>query len=656
MICPQCGARNPDDARVCAQCAVDFLDVRQTRRELAPGDVLAHRYRIEKRLGRGGMGIVYLATDTSLDIPVAIKVLDPTLARDTRAVLELKEEARIAMGLTHLNVMKVHQFEDQPDIKFLIMEYIDGPTLEELLLQSPGRKLPADAVVGYARQICEGLHYAHGRKVWHRDIKPANLMVDPEGNVKITDFGTARVAKDSLTRVTGQDSAGTLLYMSPEQTRGKGADWRSDLYSLGVTLYELLSGRPPFHTGNIGHQILNETPEPLEGIPPRVNEIILKTLAKDKEQRWQSARELQAALAGKIEAEADRRPQAAEVKPQPKEPRKMQAWLVRHPRQASTLALAILLGVLLAVWLVYSSQRDGGKSNVSVGESAKSGNSLDDTAKSPSTRSDAGPADPTSPTTTRSPSAHRAPARDAGPADPTSPTTTAPSTGVTSSSAIGGAKFEFVRIPAGEFLMVSENGDADERPTHRVRISRDFEMGKYEVTQAQWMAVMGDNPSHFKGSDLPVETVSWDATQTFIKQLNERDSKYQYRLPTEAEWEYAARAGSTGDYAGNLDAMAWYYTNSGNKTHPVGQKQPNAWGLYDMHGNVWEWCQDWYDSRYYSQSQAVDPQGPSAGSLRVPRGGGWNCGAVRCRSAFRSSNSPGARRAALGFRLVRTAR
>lgn len=235
----------------------------------------------------------------------------------------------------------------------------------------------------------------------------------------------------------------------------------------------------------------------------------------------------------------------------------------------------------------------------------------------------------------------------------------------------------FVRIPAGEFLMGARNGNGDERPVHRVRISRSFEMGKFEVTQAQWEAVMdgrvdahagqddkrtaeGDgmvnsDPSHFKGSTLPVENVSWDDVQRFLEALNARDHKHLYRLPTEAEWEYACRAGSKGDYAGNLHAVAWYRDNSKNQTQPVGQKEPNAWGLYDMHGNVWEWVQNWYDPRYKNNS-TIDPQGPASGSYRVYRGGSWHSSATDCRSAFRSFDLPVNRSYSLGLRLVRTTR
>jgi formylglycine-generating enzyme required for sulfatase activity len=213
----------------------------------------------------------------------------------------------------------------------------------------------------------------------------------------------------------------------------------------------------------------------------------------------------------------------------------------------------------------------------------------------------------------------------------------------------------FVLIPAGEFMM-GTNHYNDEKPIHKVRISTEFEMNKYPVMQAQWEAVMGNNPSNFKGAKLPVEQVSWKDTQEFIKKLNAANDGYVYRLPTEAEWEYACRAGTTGDYAGNLDEMGWYDKNSEEKTHAVGEKKANAWGLHDMHGNVREWCADWYNERYYAKSPDVDPKGPDSGSSRVWRGGGWNNNAAYCRSAYRDSYNPGTRFDSSGFRLVRTPR
>ena len=220
---------------------------------------------------------------------------------------------------------------------------------------------------------------------------------------------------------------------------------------------------------------------------------------------------------------------------------------------------------------------------------------------------------------------------------------------------------EFVLIPAGTFQMGSNDSDAydDEKPVHTVRITQPFYLGKYEVTQGQWQAVMGSNPSRFTGDpNRPVENVSWEDVQEFIRRLNSREGGATYRLPTEAEWEYAARAGTTtrwsfGDDASQLGRYAWYDGNAGGQTHPVGQLQPNPWGLYDMHGNVWEWVQDWYGK--YASGTAVDPAGPSSGSLRVDRGGSWVITARRCRSAHRNGVAPGLRDGYLGFRLLRVA-
>ncbi len=211
---------------------------------------------------------------------------------------------------------------------------------------------------------------------------------------------------------------------------------------------------------------------------------------------------------------------------------------------------------------------------------------------------------------------------------------------------------EFVSVPKGCFQMGS-NEYNDEKPVHEVCVDG-FWMGKYEVTQGQWQKIMGDNPAGFKkGDKYPVEKVSWEDTQKFITQLNKKSGK-EYRLPTEAEWEYAARAKSSYKYSGgdDLNAVAWYDGNSGDSTHPVGQKKANDFGLYDMSGNVWEWCADWYDGKYYASSPQENPTGPDSGADRVLRGGGWIYHPVRCRSVLRIRHDPGDRRAGIGFRLV----
>jgi formylglycine-generating enzyme required for sulfatase activity len=213
---------------------------------------------------------------------------------------------------------------------------------------------------------------------------------------------------------------------------------------------------------------------------------------------------------------------------------------------------------------------------------------------------------------------------------------------------------QFVALPAGEFQMGSDL-KANEQPIHRVVISKSFQLGKYEITQGQWKAVMGTNPSNHTGDDtFPVETVSWIDVQTFIGRLNALNDGYRYRLPTEAEWEYACRAGTTGEYAENMDDVAWYLGNSGGKTHPVGTKKPNAWGLYDMHGNVGEWVQDWFSADYYSKSLVTDPPGPTSGIYRAWRSGAFNWSADWCRSGFRYYSDPGTRGYQIGVRLLRT--
>ena len=211
---------------------------------------------------------------------------------------------------------------------------------------------------------------------------------------------------------------------------------------------------------------------------------------------------------------------------------------------------------------------------------------------------------------------------------------------------------EFKLIPAGTFTMGEKNKARD------VTLTKPFKMGVHEVTQAQYEQVMKNNPSSFKGAENPVEQVSWEDAVEFCRKLSELSAEKAagnvYRLPTEAQWEYACRAGTTtqfsfGDDESDLGDYAWYRENSASKAHPVGGKQPNAWGLYDMHGNVWEWCQDWYDD--YPSGAVTDPTGPASGSYRVYRGGSWRRTAGSCRSASRGRHFPSSRYFISGFRV-----
>lgn len=219
---------------------------------------------------------------------------------------------------------------------------------------------------------------------------------------------------------------------------------------------------------------------------------------------------------------------------------------------------------------------------------------------------------------------------------------------------VKGVEYPMVFVEGGTFKMGSDDRDAysDEKPVHSVILSG-YHIGKYKVTQELWEAVMGSNPSHFKGARRPVEQVSWDDCQVFIRKLNSLTGK-NFKLPTEAQWEYAARGGKKSrgyKYSGcnTIGDVAWYTDNSGNKTHDVGTKFSNELGLYDMAGNVWEWCSDWCG--YYSSSSQTNPSGPSSGSGRVYRGGSWGHGARSCRISHRGYSSPDYSSCGLGFRL-----
>ena len=217
----------------------------------------------------------------------------------------------------------------------------------------------------------------------------------------------------------------------------------------------------------------------------------------------------------------------------------------------------------------------------------------------------------------------------------------------------GGAEMEMIYCAPGSFMMGSpedEEGRYDGETQHKVTLTRGFWLGKYPVTQSQWKSVMRGNPSDFEGDANPVDSVSWDDCKEFIKKINSRFN-FTARFPTEAEWEYACRAGTEGAYSGtgDLDDMGWYEGNSDGRTHPVGEKEPNAWGFHDMHGNVSEWCGDWHGS--YPHGVVTDPKGSSSGYARVLRGGSWYYYAVYCRSANRNCNNPDRGYDYYGFRL-----
>ena len=253
------------------------------------GTLLANRYRIVRQLGQGGMGSVWLAEDTQLDNkPFAIKMLPSVLVSNKRAYNQLKSEALVAMKLTHTNIVTLRAFEENNGNPFLVMDYIDGQTLDDYLAEKG--KLSEDETIKLLMPIALALDYAHGEGVVHRDVKPANILIRKDGHPYILDFGIAREIQETMTRVTGKLSSGTLLYMSPEQLHGAAPKKEQDIYSFAAMVYECLSGNPPFIRGQIEYQIDNDTPEPLAdcisaGTSKSIAESVVSGLAKKPEDR-----------------------------------------------------------------------------------------------------------------------------------------------------------------------------------------------------------------------------------------------------------------------------------------------------------------------------------------------------------------------------------
>jgi len=323
ITCSRCGRANLSTHQFCAHCGAPLkkadpaldaentlagayghassLDSGLTTYIPCVGGVIAERYELRAELGRGGMGVVWRAFDRQLEMEVALKLLPEVLANDPLAIARLKTEARTAMQLSHANIVRLYQFDQAECGPFLTMELLPGPTLAGYLaarLAEGKGPAPVEEVISWGTQACAALEYAHAQGVVHRDMKPHNLMRAADGTLKLTDFGIARVVSDSVTTLTGNVTVGTLTYMSPEQLLGHEVGPASDIYSLGITLYELAAGKPPFASGDITFQHQHEPPRPLTGDASRLNPAIMRALAKTPEQRWKSAAEFSRELRG----------------------------------------------------------------------------------------------------------------------------------------------------------------------------------------------------------------------------------------------------------------------------------------------------------------------------------------------------------------------
>ena len=322
-FCTECGSEIPKNSKFCPNCGTPVVRAgkkepathtpqpetgsgtklnagnlygRLNLEKLPEGHLIDDRYEIIRKLGQGGFGAVYLANDLKMEMHKVLKVIPEVISNDKKAMVLLRKEASIMAKLNHKNIVRVYDFHDNGDINYIDMEYVEGQSLADLLLKAPENKLPEEEVKKYAIQIAEGLAYAHNQRVIHKDIKPQNIMRTNDGTIKLMDFGIAETVHSSMSRLKNTGSSGTLVYMSPEQLRGKDVGKESDIYSLGATLYELLTGNPPFYQGDITYQIINETPKPIEGISQQMNDVVLKCLEKDLRKRFGNCKELYDAL------------------------------------------------------------------------------------------------------------------------------------------------------------------------------------------------------------------------------------------------------------------------------------------------------------------------------------------------------------------------
>ncbi len=612
-------------------------------------------YEVLQVIGRGGFGIVLRAFDDVLQRVVAVKVMAPAIAATSPARKRFLREARSSAQIQQENVVRVYAVEEQP-IPYLVMEFVPGETLQQRL----DRTGPLDVleIVRVGRQIAEGLAAAHATGLIHRDIKPGNVLIEGEfQRARITDFGLARAADDASLTQSGV-LAGTPMYMAPEQARGAVLDHRADLFSLGSVLYVMSTGRPPFRAATtyaVLKRVIEDVPRPVRDVIPELplwlSDIIARLQAKKPGDRFQSAREVADLLTDveerlRANASLDDVSEIIQNKP----------VAARFGRWKWFAAVALLLPIL------------------ALGATEMTGLT---TLWGPR------------PMSLDMPPPQQAPAKLSEAkkiADVTSVPSKPPEKPKPAAQLTNSLGMKFNLIAAGKFRMgtsadeikliteQTKEGDLvamvpSEGPDHDVEITRPFYLGTTEVTVGQFRLFVKANPNYDLGDpnwdkpaftqtdEHPVVLVSWQNAEKFCNWLSDKEGK-RYRLPTEAEWEYCCRAGKSGTrYCfGNEDAelpnYAWYHANNTIGTHPVGQKLPNAWGLYDMHGNVFEFCQDWRDGEYYKYSPVQDPQGPNTAENRVMRGGGWYLTEEHCRSAFHSWLQPHERRDCVGFRVA----
>jgi serine/threonine protein kinase len=535
LNCDKCGALNPPSQKFCGTCGNSLVSNADTDPDIRHlQEVLKKRYVILKSLGEGGFGRVFLAEHTGLKQKHVIKVLSADSSRSTEIRNRFFQEAQVIARLKHPNIVPIMDVAESGGRPYYIMSYLEGGSLEDLLLKE--KKLSIETALGLVSKLLSALSEVHKKGIIHRDIKPSNVLLDEMGEPILIDFGIARVEESTGSKTKTGISIGTPQYMSPEQLDAKPINLTTDIYSMGILLFEVLTGKPPFE-GSISSLITQHNSGVIPSVSRLLSEthlveeiqnIVHKACAKEPGGRFSSAWEMREVVEKLLhnsrkdtkkgsELVENREITPKELEIQREDNNVLQSETEKPPlkekvkekKLSSSSKLVKSLGAVVVLFLFglgfYFTQEEDIKVSIPSGKTFK--------------------------------------------------------------NSIG---MEFVEIPAGEFMMGCSILDFDckasEKPRHKVKISQSFFIGKYEVTQKQWKTVMGDNPSHFQecGGDCPVDNRSWEDAQRFIEKLSVKDGK-KYRLPTEAEWEYAARAGTRTLYywGDKVDhAFLWYTENS----------------------------------------------------------------------------------------------
>lgn len=597
--------------------------------------VLLDRYRLESLIGEGGHGQVWKALDIELHRPVAIKVPKPTRQLAPDEIDQLLNEARRVARLSHPGIVPVYDARPEGAAHVVISEWIEGPNLEALLGQGP---LDPKRALCLASQLARALEYSHSQGIIHRDIKPANLLLDAEGELKVCDFG---IAANQLELLGNTDQRFTLAYASPEQLRGDPLDHRSDIWGVGVVLFEMLTGALPF-PGPSSHtqrqSILTGSPGRPEGMHPQTWAVLERSLQKDPAGRFQSAGELAEAIEDellRLEVGESERTARAET----------------GRRLAATGAFLAVALLVFALLYSFSTIKRPGPGSPGDTESSQARffprttadslrESLVGTPGLLDCREGASPE--------KVQSSQREWANYLGlPVEKSFYLTNQ-------------APMLFRLIPPGIYMAGTEGRETDSaryETRRQVTISRPFYLARHMTTQREWEELMGENPSWFSRlgggasrvrsvntADLPVESVSQEMAWKACAKLSARMGA-QVFLPTEWQWEYACRAGATTDFhppaEGNgppnpyqISADDPGQTRLGleGSTYPVETRSANAFGLYDMHGNVAEWCADMFVAD--PGRDLIDPFS-TRGESPVARGGSWRDKPENCRASRR---------------------